>query len=246
MIKPEVLDMMLSTGCTAEQIVAAVKADAQAELARMALESEERNARKAHQREVNAARQRRQRERNAESRVTERDDALVTRDNLSPKKENPQTPKEKTPPILERETRDRQFDQIWAIYPRKTGKAPARKAFDAALKLADFPTILAGAERYAAERAGQDNQYTKHATTWFHGQHWQDEAEPPKPPPRPSRSPPETVGSLSRKQLFTPRTETDVTDYSERRVEAGGPRRLEASAGPSGPFTVTGDILGSF
>lgn len=93
----------------------------------------------------------------------------------------------------ERETRDQQFETVWAVYPRKTGKAPARKAFDAALKIADFPTILAGAERYAAERTGQDVQYTKHATTWFHGQHWADEPEPVRQSQPRSTSPPATA-----------------------------------------------------
>lgn len=93
--------------------------------------------------------------------------------------------------IIEIETRARQFEEVWAVYPRKAGKVPARKAFNAALNAADFPTILAGAERYAAERAGQDRKFTKHATTWFNGQHWQDEPEPvhqaqprAQPPPK--------------------------------------------------------------
>lgn len=47
MIKPEVLDAMVAAGCTAEQIVAAVKADAQ-----------EQHARAAHRREADAARKR--------------------------------------------------------------------------------------------------------------------------------------------------------------------------------------------
>ncbi|UYQ70986.1 hypothetical protein OF122_13050 [Pelagibacterium flavum] len=51
MIKPEVLDAMVAAGCTAEQIVAAVKADAQSEDARIT-----------RKREMDAARKRRQRE----------------------------------------------------------------------------------------------------------------------------------------------------------------------------------------
>lgn len=86
-----VLDAMLEAGCTAEQIVAAVKAAAQ-----------EQDARTARRREADAIRKRRQREREAVRHdmsrgqsVTNADDA----DTVSPKKEtSPTPPKEKTTP----------------------------------------------------------------------------------------------------------------------------------------------------
>lgn len=68
------------------------------------------------------------------------------------------------------------FDRFWRIYPRRVGKGDARKAWAAAIKKgADTRTIIAGAERYAAERAGQDERYTAHAATWIHGERWTDE-----------------------------------------------------------------------
>lgn len=90
-LSPVILDAMLAAGCTAEQIVAAVKAEAQ-----------EQDARAARKREADAARKRRQREKetvgHAESRghsVTGADSA----DMVSPKKEtSPTPPKEKTTP----------------------------------------------------------------------------------------------------------------------------------------------------
>lgn len=139
-----------------------------------------------------------------------------------------------------------EFDEtFWPAYPLKRGKADALKAFLAARKRASLEIIMAGVRRYAAERAGEDSKFTKHAQGWLSGDHWTDEPAPLRIV-RQAHSPPETVGSLSRKQLFGPRNEIDATDYSAGRVEASGPRRLEASPGASGSFTVPRNILGSF
>jgi hypothetical protein len=84
---------MVAAGCTAEQIVAAVKADAQSD-----------DARAAHRREVDAARKRRHRQADRADDVTicHADNAgqsVTTEDEVSPKKEtSPTPPKEKTTP----------------------------------------------------------------------------------------------------------------------------------------------------
>lgn len=95
MIDPAVLDAMLAAGCTADQIVAAVKADAQAE-------REREEARREAKRAGNAERQRRHRERNALSRVTgvTNSDTPSPEGSLSPEPPilpNPQPSKEKSP-----------------------------------------------------------------------------------------------------------------------------------------------------
>lgn len=166
-------------------------------------------------------------------------------DVLSPKKEtSPEPPKEKTTPI--RETDAREFDEVfWPAYPLKRGKPEALKAFRAARKRAGLDAIMAGVQRYAAERLGEDKQFTKHAQGWLNGDHWTDEPVPRRQPKQ-ANAPPETVGSLSLKQLVSPRNEIDVTDYSERRLENGGSGRLEAGASAAQAFTITGDLLGSF
>lgn len=83
---------------------------------------------------------------------------------------------------------DREFEtEFWPIYPRKVGKGQALKAYRAARKQADCATIVAGARRYASERAGQDQQFTRHASTWLNGAGWLDE---PSSPPRPSANSP--------------------------------------------------------
>jgi Helix-turn-helix domain len=71
------------------------------------------------------------------------------------------------------------FDQFWNPYPRKVAKEAARKAFDAAVKQGvAAETLIAGAKRYAGERAGEDPQFTKHPATWLRGGCWED--EPPR------------------------------------------------------------------
>lgn len=70
---------------------------------------------------------------------------------------------------------DRLFEEVWAHYPRKVGKKPARKAFGAALARTQFPEILAGVIRYAAERANEDHQFTAHPASWLNGDRWTDQ-----------------------------------------------------------------------
>ena len=76
------------------------------------------------------------------------------------------------------------FAEFWATYPprKNSSKADARTAYAAALKKgADPADILAGAKVYAADRHGQDPQYTAHARTWLHGQRWEDALATPAP-----------------------------------------------------------------
>jgi hypothetical protein len=68
------------------------------------------------------------------------------------------------------------FARFWAAYPRRVAKEAARKAFAAAVDGgADAETLIAGALRYAAERASQDPKYTKHPSTWLRAGCWTDE-----------------------------------------------------------------------
>jgi hypothetical protein len=69
------------------------------------------------------------------------------------------------------------FDQWWKIYPRKIAPARAEKAYHRVLKnkKATAAELLSSAQRYAAERKGQDPKFTKHPTTWLNGGCWADE-----------------------------------------------------------------------
>lgn len=70
------------------------------------------------------------------------------------------------------------FEEWYSRFPKKAGKGAARRAYAAARKKASQAELIAGAERYAAERRDQDPKYTKHPTTWLNGEHWADEPAP--------------------------------------------------------------------
>ena len=68
------------------------------------------------------------------------------------------------------------FERFWAVYPKRVAKEAARKAFaKAAENGTDVEALIAGAQRYAVERQGQDPKYTKHPATWLNAGCWEDE-----------------------------------------------------------------------
>lgn len=181
MIKPAVLDAMVAAGCTAEQIAAAVKADQASS--------------------SGAARQARYRARKA-SNSDDSDVTSVTERNtdvtpLSPKEIPPTPPKEITPiPVSEPDgsstvSLETEFErEFWPAYPRKVGKGQALKAFRTVRKRGvPLETIMGGVRRYAAERQGEDANFTKHAATWLNGICWED--EPASAPRRTATGPPQ-------------------------------------------------------
>lgn len=73
------------------------------------------------------------------------------------------------------------FDEFWNVYPRKTEKQDARKAWARIIKKVDPSKIIAAAKRYAALRAGEDDQFTKHPATWLNKGSYDDAALQPAP-----------------------------------------------------------------
>lgn len=69
------------------------------------------------------------------------------------------------------------FDEFWAAYPKKVDKGAARRMWKSALKKAPPGTIIAGAERYAAERRGQEPRYTKNPASWLNAEAWSNEPQ---------------------------------------------------------------------
>jgi hypothetical protein len=65
------------------------------------------------------------------------------------------------------------FERFWTVYPRKVGKGAAKLRFDAALRHADIASLLAGVERYVANKPA--HQDWCHPATWLHQQRWLDE-----------------------------------------------------------------------
>lgn len=77
--------------------------------------------------------------------------------------------------------RDSQFDEFWKVYPRKTAKGDARKAWAKAIKAGHSPAaITAGATRFATERQGQDPKFTPYPASWLNAERWGDEPEQPR------------------------------------------------------------------
>ncbi len=114
MIKPAILDAMVASGCTAEQIAAVVKASMG-------------NA------SSNAERQARWRERNKASRVTQDNVTAVTdnEETLPPKEKSPKPPKEITPnPSLRSETkRGTRLSADWVL-PAGWGRWAVGEGFE--------------------------------------------------------------------------------------------------------------------
>lgn len=69
------------------------------------------------------------------------------------------------------------FQTWWQNYPRRVGKKAARISYDRIVRnqIATAEELLAGARRYAAERANENPRYTKHPAAWLDDERWTDE-----------------------------------------------------------------------
>lgn len=79
-----------------------------------------------------------------------------------------------------------EFEDLWAHYPRKQGKAKALEAYKRARKAGvDKTTVLDGITRYNAQiKANKTkSKYIMQGSTWFNGKRWEDEYtdQPTKP-----------------------------------------------------------------
>ncbi|MHA3682810.1 hypothetical protein ACXR2W_00920 [Leucobacter sp. HY1908] len=76
------------------------------------------------------------------------------------------------------------FAAFYSSYPRKVGKAAARKAFVAAVKRAGSAQVVVdGARRFAADPnlpSGAERNFIPHPSTWLNRDGWEDEALPPR------------------------------------------------------------------
>lgn len=73
---------------------------------------------------------------------------------------------------------NKEFDELWKLYPRKQGKAKALQAYIKARKNGvDFDTIKKGVENYSRyiENNRIEQEYIKHGSTWFNQECWNDE-----------------------------------------------------------------------
>lgn len=75
---------------------------------------------------------------------------------------------------------EKEFEEIWSIYPNKQGKSKALKSYIKARKDGiECETIRDGVERYSAycKANATDKQYISHGDTWFGNRRWTDEYE---------------------------------------------------------------------
>lgn len=74
------------------------------------------------------------------------------------------------------------FQDFWAIYPRRVAKRAAQKAWDKEMKAGTDPdSIIAGLRRQIPIFARKDEQFIPHASTWIHSGRWEDEVSLPVP-----------------------------------------------------------------
>lgn len=70
------------------------------------------------------------------------------------------------------------FNDWYAIYPKHVGRGAAVNSYTKARKNgATVEELTAGARRYAAERKGQDPQFTAAPSTWLNQERWTDEPD---------------------------------------------------------------------
>jgi len=68
------------------------------------------------------------------------------------------------------------FAEFYMAFPLKKKRPTAAKAYlSASRKGASQSELLAGAQRYAMERKGEDPKYTQHPATWLNAEAWKDE-----------------------------------------------------------------------
>lgn len=74
------------------------------------------------------------------------------------------------------------FEDFWNAYPKKVKRGTAFLAWTKAAKQDDPKIIIAAACAFASSRAGQDEKFTPHPTTWLNSQSWLDEGLTPSGP----------------------------------------------------------------
>lgn len=83
--------------------------------------------------------------------------------------------------VRDKQVRDKQdiitssFDEFWEVYPKRTAKGQARKAWAKAFLLDHPKEIIAAAKRYAKAQEGKDKQFIPYPATWLNAERWRDE-----------------------------------------------------------------------
>ncbi|WP_420062909.1 DNA replication protein [Leuconostoc lactis] len=79
---------------------------------------------------------------------------------------------------IQKSERDQMFETIWKLYPKKSGKANAKKDFDKAIRSGIDPELIKSKlEEYLKQIKAKQTpqQFIKQGSTWFHQAGWEDE-----------------------------------------------------------------------
>lgn len=83
-----------------------------------------------------------------------------------------------TPKLPKGAVTNDEFESLWKLYPKKSGKTNAMRDFNKALKAGVSPELIKSKlEEYLKQIKikGTPKQYIKHGSTWFHQKGWEDE-----------------------------------------------------------------------
>src|SRR5690606_18695763 len=82
------------------------------------------------------------------------------------------------------------FEEFWDAYDKKEGRKAAEQKWTIALRKPGVTAdkLITAAHTYVAaqKREGKHPQYTKNATTWLNGEHWNDQPATLRPARRSS------------------------------------------------------------
>jgi len=84
-------------------------------------------------------------------------------------------PSQRLEASIYKEKEQADFERFWKAWPLKVKRDEARKAFSKAIGRARVDDILAGMNRYIANKP--DWQHWAHASTWLNGGRWSDEPD---------------------------------------------------------------------
>lgn len=85
--------------------------------------------------------------------------------------------------------RAREFDEWWAIYPKKQAKEAARRKYLTVRKKVPADVLLRGVREYALLMAGEDKQFVKLPAGWLNDGRWADDHSTAPGAPAAARTP---------------------------------------------------------
>lgn len=93
----------------------------------------------------------------------------------NPLTENPPLKKNIDKNTIEKNIEREQFDEFWAIYPKKMDKTQAFRQFRRALNRVKFEDILAGVIKFANDpNLPTEKRFIKNAATWLNNDCWEE------------------------------------------------------------------------